>query len=451
MIISFLRNRLTLLVALLMAGGCAAPQSQSVTVTQKPASPQAQPQGSPDSRQTGGAIGSDPQQTLIRDMQEQYLSSLTTREIVRDTSKLVSDGNLPEAIRHMDSLVKREPDHREARYNLAVLLERAGKPAEAEQHYRILVDKDPSDYRMALGLVGNLARTKPQLNSAVSAFRQVMRAHPENNNLKNAMNHLRILSGQYELVIQSCKDILKADERNAPALLNMGRAYLGLNKYELARAIMERVLELDPNNAMASYYLGLVYLGIESKPKAMAYFEQAVKSQPDFAEANNNLAVLYHEAGDYPGAVERLTVATRANPDYADAFLNLGNSLRSQQEFTKAEQAYRKVLEIDPEHADAHFNLGILFLDARSENADYLKQYQDAVYHFNRYRRLKGASLGREDPAGKYIAEAQKQTELEKQRLEQARSVPRESGSASGVTESPETVPTVGEAGETTN
>lgn len=58
-----------------------------------------------------------------------------------------------------------------------------------------------------------------------------------------------------------------------------------------------------------------------------------------------------------------------------------GCNYRSQGLHQKAEQTFLRVLQVKPDSADAHLELGWLYFE-------HMKQYADALYHFERYARL---------------------------------------------------------------
>jgi tetratricopeptide (TPR) repeat protein len=163
-----------------------------------------------------------------------------------------------------------------------------------------------------------------------------------------------------------------------------------------------------------------VELKLDKKPAAIANFRKAVELRPQFPEARNNLGLLYHEARDYEAARLQFEEAVRVFPDYKHAFLNLGSAYKGLSRFRDAELAFKRAIEIDPQFADAHFNLAILYLDSDIPGMDPIARLQKSVDTFGQYKAV-NKTMAKDDPANKYLEEARKAIEIEKQKQEMMR------------------------------
>ncbi len=76
-----------------------------------------------------------------------------------------------------------------------------------------------------------------------------------------------------------------------------------------------------------------------------------------------------------------------------------------------------QALRMNGQYADAHFNMGVLLLQADSmPGQDKLDHLQAAIREFGRYKELMASRLGRDDPADRYIEEANRAITREKTR-----------------------------------
>jgi tetratricopeptide (TPR) repeat protein len=248
---------------------------------------------------------------------------------------------------------------------------------------------------------------------------------PDNLDHVSARLQVLVQMGRYEDVIRDAKEVLRKDERNVQAMISMATAYRELGKHELAESVLLQVAQEVGEDAFVlsdvRYRLGYVYLAMEKDVRARGSFEEAVKLRPDFVEARNSLGVLYHRARDYTSAIEQFEAAVQLYPNYKEAYLNLGNAYKGKKSYAQAEDAFKRAIRVDTGYAWAYFNLGIMYLDGRFEGRDRKEQFQQAIDNFNRYKTELGAELPREDPTDKYIGEALKKIELEKQREQQER------------------------------
>jgi tetratricopeptide (TPR) repeat protein len=222
--------------------------------------------------------------------------------------------------------------------------------------------------------------------------------------------------GQYEQAINQAKAALRRNEKYAPAMVVMGRAYYQLNKSEFAESICDLALSIDASQGECHIIKGFVALKNDNDPVAREQFEKATKAKPGLGAAWLNLGVQYLKVKNYTAAITALEEATRLMASRAEAHLNLGSAYRgagAQDQLTKAQASYTKALQLKPNYAAAYFNLGILFLDAVTfPGMTKLQQLNTAVSHFNSYKRAQ-PTLPKDDPVDGYIKQAQKDYERE--------------------------------------
>lgn len=103
------------------------------------------------------------------------------------------------------------------------------------------------------------------------------------------------------------------------ALLNLGRAEIGLEQYEVAADVLSRAVKLRPKSADANYLLGESYLQLKKGSVAVGYLNEALKLDPKgMVEVHLRLALLYHSAGLKDKAAAEYEVFLKQRPDYPD-------------------------------------------------------------------------------------------------------------------------------------
>lgn len=226
-------------------------------------------------------------------------------------------------------------------------------------------------------------------------------------------------SGQYDVAIRIAKQALKRDERYAPAMVTLAKAYYYQRKFELATEIITIATGIDKNNAEAYQLLGFIQLAENDGPRALASFKKATELGPDDATAWNNLGAQYLQAKNYGEAARALEKAVALDSALARAALNLGSAYRGLKQYAKADVSYRVALKTVPSYAEAYYNLGILYLDAADfPGLDGIQRLSQAVASFNKYKELKSFRLAKDDPVDAYVDEARKGIEREQKRIE---------------------------------
>lgn len=103
------------------------------------------------------------------------------------------------------------------------------------------------------------------------------------------------------------------------ALLNLGRAEIGLQQYEVAADVLSRAVKLRPKSADANYLLGEAYLQLKKGSVAVGYLNEALKLDPKgMADVHLRLGLLYHTAGMKDKAAAEYEEYLKQRPDYAD-------------------------------------------------------------------------------------------------------------------------------------
>lgn len=235
--------------------------------------------------------------------------------------------------------------------------------------------------------------------------------------VQNALALVR--RGQYEQAINQAKQALRKNEKYAPAMVVMARAYFHLNKLEFAESVCDIALSIDSSAGDCYVIKGFVALKNENDPVARDQFEKATKAKPSLGAAWLNLGVQYLKVKNYSAAIPVLEKAVELMPNRPEAHLNLGSAYRGDNQLSKAQATYLKALQLRPQYPSAYFNLGILFLDAQNfPGVPRLQALNTAIAHFQKYKQQMGPGLPKDDPADNYIKEAQKAYDREQKAIQ---------------------------------
>lgn len=336
-----------------------------------------------------------------------------------------ADGDAGAAAERFREALRTDPKLADAQYNLGVLAEWKGDLAAARAEYERALDIDP-EFEPAVTAITNLMLRKGDQGGALAYAQQALSRRPQSLSLRNAVNRVHLMFPQRaEQVIVDTKKILRDDEKNVSAMINLAAAYHQQGKFELTVAILANAKALEPHNPEIRARAALAHQALGENLRARMVLEEAV-ALPGGAnpEVHNNLGLIYHAAGDYEGAAEHFEKALAKWPDMIAAQINLGNALKGQQRYTDSVKALLAALKLDPDSPDAYFNLGILYLDGDIPAIDPQRRFEKAVVYFEKYKTLRRTTAP-EDPVEKYIAEAKARIEVEKKRADQARRQPK--------------------------
>jgi len=117
-------------------------------------------------------------------------------------------------------------------------------------------------------------------------------------------------------------------------------------------------LTQEPKNAEAWYAMGSRYLGLDRTDDAVYAFQKAVNLKPDYAEAWKALGKLYAELGRMSEAVAANREGVKLLPKDAELWLTLGRNYSVANRQKDAIAAYTQSLKLDRDRVDAWTALG---------------------------------------------------------------------------------------------
>ncbi len=202
---------------------------------------------------------------------------------------------------------KMDPKREDIRKQIALTFEAAGRYAEAEQAFRSVLERNPSDREALRGLFD-------------SSYNR----------------------GAYVQAIQATEQLAKREPRSCAPLLDMARAYRRLNKLSQARESARRCLELEPDHGGAHLLIGWTWFSEGELAKAKAELEKAVRSDPNSVEALYWLGMAETRRGEKLAALDHLEKAVAADLEFTSARYALAQAYSAQLRLTDAKKQFEE-------------------------------------------------------------------------------------------------------------
>jgi tetratricopeptide (TPR) repeat protein len=214
-----------------------------------------------------------------------------------------------------------EPRHAEARFNLALALERTGKRGEAVAALAQLGSVSPD-------VVRERARMEAMMGG-IEADRAFGLARG---------------SGDVDTVLGVAAGFRQAGES------------------EKALALLDRAVELAPKQASARLNRGVLRQAMGRLSEAAADYEEAANLDPSLSEARFNMGVLAEERGQYVAALGHYAAALKVNAGMACALNNVGALYLKVGQPEKAVEWFHRCRAADSEFSSARVNLAWAYL-----------------------------------------------------------------------------------------
>lgn len=256
-------------------------------------------------------------------------------------------------------------------------------PLKAETRFNMALQTSAlSPYAQSYGweTLGGYYRSNNQLDLALEAYKQALKADPKHPRHWNAAGNLYRRMGQPENAMQYFLQAVAITPDFAGAYSNLGNALNQLERYEEAISAYEHALSLDANLPEAYTNLGVAHHALGQYKKAVDAHLQALKNKPHFTEALNNLGNTYNAMGNYQAARDVLLQAIQTAPNHAFAQANIGNTYLGLQNYNEALKHLKIALTLQPNLVAAHFNRGLALAG--------LNQFDQAVEAFQETLRL---------------------------------------------------------------
>lgn len=248
-------------------------------------------------------------------------------------------GDEGEAIDAYREAVKLDPGHGDARFNLALALERENRIREAAGALEGIDDPVARGHRERL-----LAKL-----GGIPAEQVFRRSEGE----KDSADLGRIAAG-FEAAgkWKEAKEILDRAVKISPDDVairhNRGALSFRLGNFEEARHDYLVALELDPQHAETHFNMGLLHEREEKLAEALRSYEAALQSAPGHAGSMNNIGALYLRVGKPGPAAAIFRKVLEKNPGHAEAQLNLAWSHLARDDREEALAALNKYVTLVP-------------------------------------------------------------------------------------------------------
>lgn len=286
--------------------------------------------------------------------------------------KAYEAGDLDAARKGFEAVVSQEPKALNARFNLGVIAEKQGRPADARAAYEQVLTLDPAHTPSVMNL-GLMHRHEGQLDEALSLYTKALQTpgHEHDEPVLNALAATYRLAGKLDEAEATGRRVLARSKDNPEAYKTLALVAYDRGQYRLAELLIINARKVTPDDPAISNTLGMIYLKMDDRPRALAQFQKAVSLDDAFAPGHLNLGALALSYRDYAGAEKAFTKALSLEPDGLEGQLYLAYALDGQKGLdpkkgVAAGEAFEKVLARAADKPEAVCGAGWAYASDRS-------------------------------------------------------------------------------------
>jgi protein O-GlcNAc transferase len=256
---------------------------------------------------------------------------------------------------------------------LAFVLHRSGRFAEAAKAYRKVIRRNPKQPH-ALHSLGVIETANGNHGEAAQLMARSLVVEPTN--LDFMQNYATVLCqlGQFETARQVCARGLAINNGHAYLLYVLGGALLKLGRLEESLSTYDQLLRIEPNLIVAITERSSVLIEAGQYEAAGADIERVLTLDPNYADAHANRGLLYMRQKRYDEALAPYAQASALKPHSAELWTVQGDLLAALLRYGPAGSAYERALSLNPRLTKAWLGYASV-LSAIERSAEALKAY----------------------------------------------------------------------------
>ncbi len=157
-------------------------------------------------------------------------------------------GNFENALNYLDQALQFTEDTLQVYHLKATVLEEAGKYAQSDSLYSVMIDKNPDDPIALNNYAYSLATRGEKLDMANNLVNKALEIVPENPSYLDTKGWVLFKQGNYTEAKKYLQKALQEIGENSEIMEHLGDVMMKMDKPEEAKTYYQKALELDPEN-----------------------------------------------------------------------------------------------------------------------------------------------------------------------------------------------------------
>ncbi len=248
---------------------------------------------------------------------------------------------------------------------LATVLERLGRPIEAEQALRSSLEVDPENLRI-YGQLARLKRVRGDQEGAIAVYREMLAHSPDDHATLFALAETQIGDEDLEGAIGTLEQIEEGYPDDLESVKRLGYLLYDMERFEEAGERFERVLARSPRDNDVAFFHGIVLRRANKNDEAITAFSRISPRHEYYSDARTQLAAIHERAGRYEEALADVQRAMGSEPTRELELYSV--TLRAKAGDFEGAVAYLEgLLEESPDDDELLYNLGVVYSEADRE------------------------------------------------------------------------------------
>ncbi len=277
------------------------------------------------------------------------MAKLTIHQALKHGVEAHKAGQLHEAKRLYNAILKLQPKHPDANHNLGVLAVGIGKIELALPFFKIALKTKSKNAKFWYSYIDALIKLERLIDARAL--------------LDQAKG--KCADGlSFEKLEQRLNKVSKASTSkptSAGAYYNMGIALVKQSKLEEAIFAYKKAISIQPDYADAYYNMGNAFEVQSKLEEAIVAYKKVISINPDHVYAYNNMGNVLNNQGKLDASITSYKQALSLKPVYAEAYNNMGLAFKGLGKLDEAVACYEEAFSIKPDYPEAYHNCSFCY------------------------------------------------------------------------------------------
>jgi len=242
-----------------------------------------------------------------------------------------------------------QPDFLPAVNNLAQLDRIENKPEAARQRYQALLEKQPNNEQVLLGLANLLQSLGGDPNEIESLLKKAVIANPQSINVRVALVTFYTRKGDSKQALLAAQEANTALPNDPRTLELLGQVQLATGDATLAVDTFSKQVTAQPGAVEPLMRLAGALVALKDYDKAIEKLREALKINPDLYEASREIVAIDVRSGRTDQALTEIKAIQQRQPKDVRGYVLEGDFLAGQQKWAQAEAAFRVAQKLAPD------------------------------------------------------------------------------------------------------
>lgn len=264
----------------------------------------------------------------------------------------------PRARAELEEFLKLFPGSTDAKVQLGAVAIGQKQYREAQSIFQKMDETVSGDPRGVIGLTATFA-AQNQLDKALQLLQAEKKRSPQSSVIANLLARTAIQAGNFDLAIETYRELLESNQRSADLNLSLGRALMAKRDFANAIPALERAQALAPKDSRADLLLVSALKQSGRTGEVKAHLQRALSADPNNPIVLNSMAFYLADAGgDLDEALQlsqRVVTKYKDQPNFADTlgWIYLKKDLRD-----PALKIFSNLVKKQPDNPTFHYHLG---------------------------------------------------------------------------------------------